>query len=71
MFYVVGGALAWPVAHFVALAGRLEGASILVLAGILYTTVSAAFLYQFILGPDEQAKLHQKFSSWRYRAVTA
>jgi O-antigen/teichoic acid export membrane protein len=71
LFYAVGAAVAWPVAHLVNEVGRLEGASVLAAAGLIYTAVSLALLYQFILGPDERAKVGQKFASWRYRAVTA
>jgi O-antigen/teichoic acid export membrane protein len=71
LFYAVGGALAWPVIHLVGESDRLRGASILVVAGVIYTAVSMWALYQFALAPDERAKLQEKFFAWRQRAVTA
>jgi hypothetical protein len=67
----VGGALAWPTIHLVYRTGRIEGAGVLAVAGVVYTAVSLLVMYQFILQPKERSTVEQKFFAWRNRAAIA
>ncbi len=54
--YAVAGVLAWPVTHLASMAGRWQGAGVLLAGGILYLAGTAAVLNFWVLTDAEKQK---------------
>jgi hypothetical protein len=55
--YLVAGVLAWPVAHFVAMVNRWQGAAVIVAGGILYSAGVLAVLFRWVLTAVERQQM--------------
>jgi hypothetical protein len=55
--YLVAGALAWPVAHFVAMLSRWHGAALIAVAGTLYSVGVMAVLYRWVFTESERRQV--------------
>jgi O-antigen/teichoic acid export membrane protein len=55
--YLVAGALAWPVAHFVVRVNRWQGAALIGVAGILYSAGVLVVLYRWVLTETERRQV--------------
>jgi O-antigen/teichoic acid export membrane protein len=55
--YLVAGAMAWPVAHFVAMVNRWQGAGVIAVAGFLYSAGVLVVLYRWVLTVSERQQV--------------
>ncbi len=55
--YLVAGALAWPVAHFVAGVTRWQGVGLIAFAAVLYSAGVLAVLYRLVLTTSEKRQV--------------
>jgi hypothetical protein len=55
--YLVAGVLAWPVAHFVEMVNRWQGAGVIAVAGILYSAGVLIVLYRWVLTVPERRQV--------------
>jgi len=73
--YLAAGALAWPVAHFVARVNRWQGAGVILAGGILYSAGILSVLYRWILTEVERHQVDKYiglgFGFLRTREATA
>jgi O-antigen/teichoic acid export membrane protein len=55
--YLVAGALAWPVAHYVAMLTRWQGAAVIGVAGTLYSAGVLVVLFRWVLTETERRQV--------------
>jgi hypothetical protein len=55
--YLVAGALAWPVAHFVGMLSRWQGAAVIAFAGVVYSAGVMVVLYRMVFTESERRQV--------------